>query len=76
MTDLVDPDDLVGPADIARRTGVKVGTVRQWHRRGILPAPCAVVSGVPIWQWEEVEPILVERVGRFYVSPKTAPVTH
>ena len=47
--------ELVGPGEIADRLGVKRGTVHEWRRRGILPEPEAIVSGVPVWQWSKIE---------------------
>ena len=46
--------DLVGLLEIADRLGVAHQTVRQWRRRGLLPAPSWVVSGVPIWEWTTI----------------------
>jgi hypothetical protein len=47
--------DLVGPQEIAERLAVKVQTVRVWRWRDLMPAPQAVISGVPVWDWAEVE---------------------
>ena len=46
---------LVGPHDIADRLGVSSAAVSQWKRRGLLPQPVAVVSGVPMWHWTDIE---------------------
>lgn len=47
--------DLVGPTEIAERLDVKRGTVHTWRLRGVLPEPLAVISGVPIWEWETIK---------------------
>jgi hypothetical protein len=46
--------DLVGPDEIASRLGVRSNTVSTWRARGLLPEPVAIVSRVPLWQWEQV----------------------
>ncbi len=46
---------LVGPADIATRLGVSPTTVSAWKRRGLLPEPEILVSGVPLWFWPDIE---------------------
>jgi len=46
--------DLVGPAEVAERLCVNVRTVTQWKYRGLLPEPLAIVSGVPLYEWEEI----------------------
>jgi hypothetical protein len=43
---VVDP---IGLADIADIAGVRAATVKQWRRRGILPAPAATVASTPCW---------------------------
>lgn len=47
--------DLVGPREIADRLGVARGTVRQWRWRGVMPAPLAIVSDVPVWHYPDIE---------------------
>jgi predicted DNA-binding transcriptional regulator AlpA len=41
--------DIVGPQEVAERLGVQVNTVHIWKKRGILPRPARVISGVPLW---------------------------
>jgi predicted site-specific integrase-resolvase len=41
--------DIVGITEIADDLGVAAGTVRQWHRRGVLPPPDAVVAHGAVW---------------------------
>ncbi len=60
--------DLVGPQEIAERLAVKVQTVRVWRWRDLMPAPQAVISGVPVWDWAEVERWAIE-TGR-YAKPQ------
>ncbi len=48
-------EDLVGPSEIALRLRVAPSTARMWHKRGLLPEPLAIVSGVPVFSWAEVE---------------------
>jgi hypothetical protein len=43
--------DLVGPDEIGARLEVRSNTVSTWRARGLLPAPVAVVSRVPLWPW-------------------------
>jgi hypothetical protein len=40
---------LLGIAEIAESVGVPRGTVAQWHRRGQLPEPDALLKCGPIW---------------------------
>lgn len=58
-----DPDVIVGPREIADRLGVRPNTVIQWKQRGLLPAPFAVISMVPLWHWGDIERWAV-RTGR------------
>jgi len=51
---MVDPAELVGPAEIATRLAVAPNTVSMWRARGLLPAPVAVISRVPVWDWADV----------------------
>jgi hypothetical protein len=53
--------DLVGPMEIAERLKVQRGTVHTWRLRGVLPEPLAVISGVPIWDWEAIKVWAAER---------------
>ena len=45
----------VGAAEIAARLGVRAQTVHTWRQRGILPQPRWSVSGLPAWDWSEIE---------------------
>lgn len=47
--------DPVGVDDIAERLGVKRQTVSMWRWRGLLPEPTWTVSGLPCWDWPEIE---------------------
>jgi ParB/RepB/Spo0J family partition protein len=63
-----DPEDLVGPGEVAERLGVNRSTVAQWRRRhSEFPAPVVVIDagnrpslrggasgGTPIWRWSDV----------------------
>ena len=50
--DLVDP---VGATEIAKRLGVRFGTVTRWGQRGLLPPPRWMVGGRPAWDWSDIE---------------------
>lgn len=41
--------------EIADRLGVKQQTVAMWKYRGILPEPQWIVSGMPAWDWKDIE---------------------
>lgn len=45
----------VGLAEIAQRLGVKRETAKMWHYRGLLPPSRWTVSGIPAWDWRDVE---------------------
>lgn len=66
--ELVDAAELVGPAEIAERLGVAANTVSMWRARGLLPAPVAVVSRVPVWTWSTVR-TWAEETGRARRGP-------
>lgn len=52
----VDPDDLVGAAEIAQRLGTHKQTVHLWRRRNLgFPAPIAELERALIFDWTEVE---------------------
>jgi hypothetical protein len=57
MSAPVRASDLVSAADIASRLGVATNTVTQWHHRGLLPPPVALVERrtMRLWSWEAVE---------------------
>ncbi len=57
MAGLVDPDDLVGTADIAARLGAaQHKVVNEWIRRyPDFPKPLRIIGGVKIWNWSDVE---------------------
>jgi len=54
---LVDPDHLVGAAEIAQRLGLAhAETVHNWRRRyPEFPQPVATLKQTLIWSWPEVE---------------------
>ena len=54
---LVDPDHLVGAAEIAQRLGLAhPETVHNWRRRHPeFPQPVATVGNVSVWSWPDVE---------------------
>ena len=59
------PDvDPVGIKDIAERLGVKQQTAAMWNHRGILPTPKWEASGIPLWDWPEIEAWHRNRSGR------------
>ena len=65
--------DPVGIADIAGRLGRPRQTVKQWNGRGWLPPPKWHASGLPLWEWREVERHL-RKTGRIATAPiATAP---
>lgn len=45
----------VGLLEIADRLNVKRQTARVWHFRGVLPASRWTVSGLPAWDWRDIE---------------------
>ena len=47
--------DPVGAEDIAERMGVKRQTVAMWRYRELLPEPRWKVSGLPCWDWPDIE---------------------
>jgi hypothetical protein len=57
MARSVDPADLVGTVEIAKRLGAKqYKVVNEWVRRyPDFPDPLAIVSGVRVWNWPDVE---------------------
>lgn len=57
MAHRVDPKDLVGANEIARRLGRAHSTVvHAWHRDiKDFPAPIAILKMGKIWDWTEVE---------------------
>jgi hypothetical protein len=57
MAGRVDPADLVGTVDIAKRLGAKqYKVVNEWVRRyPDFPAPLATISGVRVWDWRDIE---------------------
>lgn len=54
---------LYGITEIARELGIPSNTVKQWHRRGKLPKPSAVLAMGPVWSARVVEPWLAQRAG-------------
>lgn len=53
----IDADDLVGTPEIAERFGlVGYRAIHDWLRRyDDFPAPVAVVAGIRVWNWPDVE---------------------
>ncbi len=53
----VDPEELVGAADIAERLGIAyVETVHSWRRRyPDFPQPAVVRGRLMLWHWPDVE---------------------
>ncbi|MCA1571987.1 MAG: DNA-binding protein [Chloroflexi bacterium] len=47
--------DPVGLRDIADRLGVPRPTVKGWNLRRLMPSPRWTASGVPLWNWPDVE---------------------
>jgi len=45
----------VGAAEIAERLGVRAQTVHTWRQRKLMPEPRWTVSGLPTWDWNEIE---------------------
>lgn len=45
----------VGVAEIADRLDVRQQTVSMWKYRGLLPEPRWTVSGMPAWDWKDIE---------------------
>jgi predicted site-specific integrase-resolvase len=59
----VDPEQLVGIAEIADLLGVPANTVRTWKRRGVLPPPVRVLRQGGVWVQADVV-AWARRVGR------------
>lgn len=52
----VDPEDLVGAAEIAKRLDVLRDTVHLWRRRhDDFPKPVAELEQALVWNWPDVE---------------------
>lgn len=52
----LDPEQLVGAAEIAQRLGVVRDTVHLWRRRHAdFPAPVAELEQAMVWYWPDVE---------------------
>lgn len=52
----VEPEDLVGVTEIAKRLGVHRDTVHAWKRRHDgSPSPIAEIEQVLVWNWPDVE---------------------
>ena len=47
-------DEFVDRAELARRLGVHVRTIRRMVERGELPSPCLSAGGRPRWLWSYV----------------------
>jgi predicted site-specific integrase-resolvase len=48
---------------MADRLGVQRDTVHKWRYRGVLPEPMVVLSGTPIWEWDEIAAWAEKRKG-------------
>ena len=57
MAQRIDPANLVGSREIATRLGAQSHRiVDQWRRRyPDFPEPLAIVSGVRVWDWPDIE---------------------
>jgi predicted DNA-binding transcriptional regulator AlpA len=52
--------DPVGALEIANRLGLQRQTVAVWRRRHPdFPQPRWVISGLPAWDWSDIEPWLL-----------------
>ena len=61
---MIDPDQLVGVAEVADAAGVTRGAVSLWSSRDIsFPTPVAHLAAGPLWCWPEVAAWL-EATGR------------
>jgi len=62
----VDPELLVGSAEIAERLGLaRLETVHNWRRRyDDFPEPIVVLASVMLWYWPDVERWADSRRGR------------
>jgi hypothetical protein len=45
----------VGVKEIADRLDVRQQTVSMWRFRELLPEPRWAVSGMPAWEWRDIE---------------------
>lgn len=71
---LVDLNELVGRAEIARRAGIKERTVDSWRRRhSEFPEPLTHVSGTPLWLWPDVA-AWIENTSHEPGRPSSAPI--
>jgi hypothetical protein len=51
----IDPANLVGSAEIAKRLGVRRETVLLWRRRhDDFPAPVAELEQALVWNWPDI----------------------
>ena len=46
--------ELVGPAEAAQLTGLKVLTIHQYRSRGLMPEPVRVISRTPLWEKQQI----------------------
>jgi predicted DNA-binding transcriptional regulator AlpA len=54
--DPIDPSQIVGSAEIAKRLGVRRETVLLWRRRHEdFPKPIAELEQALVWSWPDVE---------------------
>lgn len=62
--------DVVGPQQIAERTGVQTNTVHMWRKRGVMPDVRWQISDVPLWCWtEDIVPWLRADPRRAHMAP-------
>lgn len=61
---------IYGLSEIAGILGVKPQTVKQWHKRGKLPAPSAHLAAGLVWQGPEIEAWIRER-GSHHLAAET-----
>ena len=47
--------NLVGLKELAELLGVPYDTLKVWKKRDRLPEPFQVISGTPVWDWDESE---------------------
>lgn len=55
MTNEIPASELVGPDEVAELLGVQRHTIVVWRHRQIMPTPAVVLSGVPLWDRQDVE---------------------
>lgn len=62
--------DVVGPKEIAERTGVQENTVHMWRKRQVMPEERWTMSTVPLWCWDDdIVPWLRADPRRAHLAP-------